>query len=46
METSALLDPLLYRFRDLFGSQNFYLFCAYVVDAKRRSSKMELSLDQ
>ena len=30
METSALLDPLLYRFRDLFGSQNFYLFCAYV----------------
>lgn len=30
METVALLDMLLYRFRDLFGSQNFSLFCAYV----------------
>jgi hypothetical protein len=30
METLALLDPLLYRFQDLFGSQNFALFCAYV----------------
>lgn len=30
METFALLDPVLYRFRDLFGSQNFLLFCAYV----------------
>jgi len=30
METFALLDEILYRFRDLFGSQNFLLFCAYV----------------
>lgn len=30
METLALLEPLLYRFRDLFGSQNFQLFCAYI----------------
>lgn len=30
METLALLDGILYRFRDLFGSQNFQLFCAYV----------------
>ncbi|NIT13160.1 MAG: transposase [Candidatus Dadabacteria bacterium] len=30
METLALLDTLLYRFQDLFGSQNFALFCAYV----------------
>ena len=30
METLALLDPVLYRFRDLFGSQNFVLFCSYV----------------
>jgi len=30
MDTLSLLDPLLYRFRDLFGSQNFLLFCAYV----------------
>ena len=30
METLALLDGVLYRFRDLFGSQNFQLFCAYV----------------
>ena len=30
METVALLDMVLYRFRDLFGSQNFSLFCAYL----------------
>jgi hypothetical protein len=30
METLALLDGVLYRFRDLFGSQNFHLFCAYI----------------
>jgi len=30
METFALLDPILYQFRNLFGSQNFLLFCAYV----------------
>ena len=30
METLALLEGILYRFRDLFGSQNFHLFCAYV----------------
>jgi hypothetical protein len=30
METFALLDSVLYCFRDLFGSQNFLLFCAYV----------------
>lgn len=30
METVALLDMVLYRFRDLFGSQNFSLFCAYI----------------
>jgi hypothetical protein len=30
METSALLDPIIYAFRDLFGSQNFVLFYAYV----------------
>jgi hypothetical protein len=30
METLALLDGILYRFRDLFGSQNFHLFCAYI----------------
>lgn len=30
METVALLDMILYRFRDLFGSQNFSLFCAYI----------------
>ena len=30
METVALLEIVLYRFRDLFGSQNFSLFCAYL----------------
>jgi len=30
VDTFALLDPLLYRFQDLFGSQNFALFCAYI----------------
>ena len=30
METFVLLESVLYRFRDLFGSQNFVLFCAYV----------------
>lgn len=30
METLVLLEAVLYRFRDLFGSQNFVLFCAYV----------------
>ena len=30
METVALLEMTLYRFRDLFGSQNFSLFCAYI----------------
>ncbi len=30
METFALLEAVLYRFRDLFGSQNFALFCAYL----------------
>ena len=30
METFVLLEAVLYRFRDLLGSQNFALFCAYV----------------
>ena len=30
METVTLLETVLYRFRDLFGSQNFSLFCAYI----------------
>lgn len=30
METLALLAGVLYRFQDLFGSQNFAHFCAYV----------------
>ena len=30
METVALLNMVLYRFRDLFGSQKFSLFCAYI----------------
>ena len=29
METFALLEAVLYRFRDLLGSQNFALFCAF-----------------
>ena len=30
METFVLLEAVLYRFRDLLGSQNFALFCAYL----------------
>ena len=30
MATGSLLDAVVYAFRDLFGSQNFALFSAYV----------------
>jgi hypothetical protein len=30
MITGTLLDTVVYAFRDLFGSQNFALFSAYV----------------